>query len=110
MAEYQSNPLWRDDWDPDTDIDGPHVDDMSALGLSSEIVERLFAWAGAFDTSLDWNDPGGESLWCPEQWLDFFRAGAVLAQDVQTELNGRAAVSYYHSADLKALEESPLKP
>jgi hypothetical protein len=107
MADYCCNPLWRDDGNPDIDAEGYHVDDMAALGLSSGTVDRLLAWATAFDTSLDWNNPGGESLWTLERWREFYVAGEVLARDVQAELEGRAAIRYVHTADLKALAESP---
>ena len=104
MADYQCHPLWRDDWDPSADVSGPMIEEMAELGLDDGLIERLDAWARRFDSSLNWNDPGGPSLWNNQQWLDFYREGAVLATQTEACLKERFSVRYHHVDDLARLE------
>jgi hypothetical protein len=105
MADYQCHPLWHEDWDPARDASGPMIEDMASLNLDASLVDRLDAWARRFDTSLNWDDPGGPSHWNNQQWLDFFREGAELTREVEVCLSGCFAVRYHHADELRQFED-----
>jgi hypothetical protein len=48
-----------------------------------KLTEQLIA---QYDTSLDWTDPGGKSLWNERQWQQFDRAANELFELIQEEL------------------------
>jgi hypothetical protein len=61
----------------------PLADDTMALG------NQLIA---SFDTSLDWNDPAGESPWSEEQRAEFMRKSEQFYSKLVSELTPRFTV------------------
>ncbi|GAA3015097.1 hypothetical protein GCM10020229_27860 [Kitasatospora albolonga] len=73
-----STPLWPESGTPEA-LDGPVEPEELPVedGLRAELSEL----SELYQSSLDWNDPGGPSLWSEEQWAAFHpRATAALAE------------------------------
>jgi hypothetical protein len=52
MVDYGCDPLWWEEPSEVGDID------PASLPLSEDTIERLHRWAKAYDTTLNWADPG----------------------------------------------------
>jgi hypothetical protein len=90
MADYHSWPLW---WDEGTDEIGNINPEW--LGLDPALVARLHSWSAAYDSFLDWNDPGNTKE-PPQEIQDAFESqGLALWQALQLELEGRYMVVYF---------------
>ena len=72
MADYDCDPLWALDEELYGDI-APEL-----MGLSPELTRDLNAWAEAYTSSLNREDPGN-SLWSEEQHRAHERAARPLA-------------------------------
>jgi hypothetical protein len=75
MADYDSHPLWALDEDIYGDVPPEH------LGLSPELTRDLNAWAEAYSSSLNRENPA-ESLWSDEQ----FAAHEAMARPLAVRL------------------------
>ncbi len=78
MAEFGYYPLWSMDEGVSGDIN------PSDLGLSAELTAAFDAWAQAYATSLDPDDPG-HVLWTPADNLDHAQEGRRLAARLAAE-------------------------
>jgi hypothetical protein len=80
MPDYQCFPLWEASPGTVGNID------PASLPLSVPVQERLTAWAGKFDATLNMNDPASSGF-ATQQVADAFRReGEVLARLLQNEL------------------------
>lgn len=78
MADYDCHPLWA----LDEELYGDFAPE--ALGLSPELTRDLNAWADAFSSSLNRDDPT-DSLWTPQQHADHAAQARPLAQRLARE-------------------------
>lgn len=78
MADYDCHPLWL--------ADNGFARNVSAseLGLSPELTRDLNAWAHAFDSALNRDDPS-TSLWSDEEHGAHMRLGRPLAERLARE-------------------------
>lgn len=83
MADYACHPLWS------LDDDDPGQIAPDTLGLSPELVDRLEAWARAFEDALDWDHPGGPGLWSDAEAESHRIEGRRLAAALARELRCR---------------------
>ena len=102
MADYGCFPLWETDPDRAGDID------PCSLPIDEALRERLAAWAAAYDSTLNQDDPPHSGFASPAAELDWLRMGDVLAADLQRALGAGVTVTYWHAPELSAL--SPREP
>lgn len=72
MADYHAHPLWA----MDDDLYGDFPPER--LGLSAELIRDLSAWADAFTSSIDADDPARRT-WSDAQRKEHIREGRALA-------------------------------
>jgi hypothetical protein len=82
MADYGCDPLWA----MDEELIGPFS--PQHLGVSMELENDLWAWAGAFDLSFDIDDPA-KSRWPDERYKQHLEEGLALARRIKSELPER---------------------
>jgi hypothetical protein len=63
-----------------------HAVDHRNLPLSAETIQMLDALIAQYDTSLDWNDPGGGSIWNVEAVQNFSAAAQKGLAQLRAEL------------------------
>ena len=82
MADYGTFPLWA--------MDDGLIGDFSPqdLGVSEELTADLWAWANAFDLSLNPDDPAN-SRWSAERYTQHVTDGIALARRIKRELPDR---------------------
>lgn len=102
MADYECFPLWRPTGEGDLD--------PATLGLPSALTTRLLAWADAYDSALNRDDPAsplpmraaflrdGE-----DEWHSFEREGHTLWREVQ-EVRPDLRVRYHSTLPGRVLE------
>lgn len=93
MADYGTYPLWA--------MDDGLIGDFSPqdLGVSEELTADLWAWANAFDASLNRDDPAN-SHWSAERFRQHVDEGLALARRVKRELPHREVFVRDASGDL----------
>jgi hypothetical protein len=89
MPDYDCSPLW---WDNEPGKIGNIPPDE--LGLSEELAGDLWTWAGAFDATLNRDDPPKSGFSSVEAERGFYERGSQLAERVADELGAKAAVRY----------------
>ena len=82
MADYGTFPLWA--------MDDGLIGDFSPqdLGVSEALTADLWAWANAFDLSLNPDDPAN-SRWSAERYTQHVTDGIALARRIKRELPDR---------------------
>jgi hypothetical protein len=88
MPDYQCFPLWWSEPGRVGDID------PATLPLSPETRSALDAWAQAFDSRLDLDDPAHSREVSAEEALAFEREGVRLWMRLREELASEYDVSY----------------
>ncbi|QNP66531.1 hypothetical protein [Streptomyces genisteinicus] len=89
MADYGCFPLWLPD-----EIDNIAPED-TRLGLTTDLVKRLTAWAAEFDAILQWDDPASSDFPSPQAEDEFAETGADISRAVAKELGQDWAVTYF---------------
>jgi hypothetical protein len=82
MTDYSCYPLWA----MDEELIGPFS--PQHLGVSMELENDLWAWAGEFDLSFDIDDPA-KSRWSDERYKQHLEEGLTLARRIKSELPDR---------------------
>jgi hypothetical protein len=90
MPDYDCWPLW---WHAGTEKIG-NIDPAS-LGISSDLVDRLNAWAAQYDAFLNRDDPTQSGPATPEIEDAFENEGFALLDLLRRELSGKYHVIYY---------------
>ncbi|WP_343547503.1 hypothetical protein [Ralstonia sp.] len=80
MADYQCFPLWEASPGVVGNID------PESLPISSQLQQRLMAWAAKFDATLDAGDPASSGFDSEQAANEFQREGEALARQLQHEL------------------------
>lgn len=82
MADYGTYPLWA--------MDDGLVGDFAPnqLGVSLELENDLWTWAGEFDVSLNVDDPA-KSNWSEARYGEHIAQGLALARRIKSELPDR---------------------
>lgn len=93
MADYAAWPLW----DADGNVDA------ATLPLSTDLQERLDAWAEAFDGTVNRDDPRHARFATPEARAAWNEQGLALWHDLQRELGSAYVVCYFSEADAAML-------
>jgi hypothetical protein len=70
---------------------------VSQLPLSTPLKADIAVTITRYDTSLDWNNPGGESTWTESEWKQFDRAAQQLVARIQEELQAEFEVRNEHT-------------
>jgi hypothetical protein len=86
MPDYRCWPLWRDGGEPGNI-------DPAGLPISPALVTALLAWADAFESGFDWDDPAA-SLPLPDP-EGFEAEGRRLAARLAVELGPGWRVRYW---------------
>ncbi len=63
--------------------------ELEALDLSTETIAFGNHLMAHYNTSLDWNDPGGPSLWTEAEYSAFYISVAQLLSRLRAELGDR---------------------
>ncbi|MBM0740970.1 hypothetical protein JOY44_04945 [Phormidium sp. CLA17] len=92
MADYTCYPIWG--------IDEIANISPENLPLTVETIRRLDAWAKLFDGSLNWDDPGGKSLWSEQDAQFFGQEGVSLWHQLCRELSPDYEVYYFSDGAL----------
>ena len=93
MADYFCHPLWHNGGVEVGDID------PASLPISDALKNDLDAWARAFDSILDMDDPANKGGFESKQACDDFAAcGALLAQRLRDELGVGWEIAYWPPA------------
>jgi hypothetical protein len=103
MADYGTFPLWA--------MDDGLLGDFSPqdLGVSEELTADLWAWANAFDASLNKDDPAN-SHWPAERYNQHVVDGLALARRIKHELPDREVFVHDANGDLvEVTAEDPVK-
>jgi len=82
MTDYSCYPLWA----MDEEKIGPFSPEH--LGVSVELENDLWAWAGEFDLSFDIDDPA-KSRWSAERYKQHIEQGLAIARRIKRELPER---------------------
>lgn len=89
LADYECYPLW---------LTGDRADnvapDSTDMGLTPLLAERLDAWAGRFDATLDMDDPRLSGFPTEEAEHEFAQDGETLARQPAVELGPGWRVVY----------------
>ena len=93
MADYAAWPLW----DADGNVDA------ATLPLSTDLQERLDAWAEAFDGTVNRDDPRQARFATPEARAAWNATGLALWHDLQHELGSAYVVCYFSEAEAAML-------
>jgi hypothetical protein len=89
MADYKCWPLW---WDrPDKEMGDV---DPRTLPLSSELIERLYAWAAWYDSTLNEEYPPDSRFASEADEQSFLQEGRALTAEVRRELGPEFVVRY----------------
>jgi len=64
------------------------------LNISKELGLRMINLCDEFDSSLDWNNPGGPSPWTDEHGSDFKKRAHKAYEDLVNELGDDYKVEY----------------
>jgi hypothetical protein len=93
MADYDTFPLWA--------MDDGLIGDFAPqdLGVSAELTADLWAWANAFDASLDPHDPAN-SRWSAERHRQHVEEGVALARRIKRELPDREVFAHDATGNL----------
>ncbi|WP_146009452.1 hypothetical protein [Deinococcus planocerae] len=93
MADHQCFPLWLPEGKGDLD--------PAELNLPAHLTARLLAWAAAFDSTLNRNDPASPLPMRAaflrvreDEWHSFEREGHTLWREVQ-EARPELQITYY---------------
>jgi hypothetical protein len=92
MFEWRGGTLWADDEATRERFDVGPIENL--LGLPPELLERLEALSVWHDTALDWDNPGGPSLWSDAEWARFREAAEAIRADVERALGPATQVRY----------------
>ena len=92
MFEWGGGTLWADDEATRERFDVGAIEDL--VGLPPDVSERLEALSVWHDTALDWDDPGGPSLWDPAEFARFAAAAGAMRADVEAALGPGTRVRY----------------
>lgn len=93
MADYSAWPLWRADGDVDP----------ATLPISSDLRDRLSAWAAEYDAILNRDNPRDSGFPSAEAQVAWEQRGLVLWRDLQRELGSDYAVSYFSHSQQRVL-------
>lgn len=74
---------------------GP-VDAQPEVGLPDGLLRRIRELDTLFPESLDWDDPGGPSVWTSEDWEHFKMHVDTLYEDIVVALGPGFAVTHKH--------------
>jgi hypothetical protein len=93
MTDYDTYPLWA--------MDEGLVGDFApgALGVSLELENDLWSWAGEFDMSLNRDDPA-DSHWSEARHRQHIEEGLSLARRIKSELPEREVYALNTEGDL----------
>lgn len=89
MADYECFPLW------DMGPSGPGNLDPRELPISRLLIERLEAWAGKYDETLDREDPSSSGFSTRNLHRSFVEEGRRLAVQLAQEVGDGCIVLYY---------------
>jgi len=89
MADYDCAPLW---WDQPDRIGEARPEELQ---LSEELRADLWAWAFAYDATLDRDNPAASGFSSGREEQAFHERGRSLALQVASELGSDAAVRYW---------------
>lgn len=89
MADYAAWPLWDEDGNVDP----------ATLPISAELQTRLDAWAEAFDTTVNRDDPRSARFASAAAAREWNEQGVDLWHDLRRELGSAYVVSYFSEAD-----------
>ncbi|AUI64684.1 hypothetical protein [Amycolatopsis sp. BJA-103] len=94
MADYDCQPLW--------DVSAPGDIDPASLPLGGETRERIAAWAGRYDDTLDRDVPQRSGFRTEEAARRWLEDGRLLAERIRRELPGSWSLAYFHEHDRAA--------
>ena len=89
MADYQCSPLWI------RDVDGLRNTHPNELLLSTDLVNKLMAWATEYDMTLKWDDPASSGFRTQSIHESFVQRGRWLAEEIANQINGDLKVIYF---------------
>lgn len=99
LPDYFSYPLW--------DVENPDNIDPATLPLSEATRARLDAWADAYDSILNQDDPGSSGFATEAAKRAFDEEGARLWHAVSEELGPEYTVSYFSVTQRELLPAPP---
>ncbi|WP_445402517.1 hypothetical protein ACSMX9_13205 [Streptomyces sp. LE64] len=81
-------PLWPDGADGRADLDSPHgyPCDPAVLPVTEATAHALTHLADRYQSSLDWDDPGGPSPWTTDRWRSFQQESDAALHALRTDL------------------------
>jgi hypothetical protein len=62
------------------------------LPLGDDLLARVDRLLEEYDSSLDWDNPGGPSLWSEQQWQVFYAEARQLLAALRQQLGSRYEV------------------
>ena len=75
------------------DLNGNIIQEAK-IKLPSSIRQRTLELDKLYSTSLNWNDPGGESLWDKNQWESFHNQTTELYKEISMVLGKDFEIIY----------------
>jgi hypothetical protein len=66
----------------------------ASIKLPAEIKRKVLQLDKLFSQSIDWDNPGGKSLWDENQWTDFYRQTRELHQHISLALGDNFEIVY----------------
>lgn len=88
MTDYGCYPLWFNDNKQIGNIN------PETLPISDKLKKNLYEWADEYDKILNQDNPASSDFPTKEDSVNFYQAGLLLQERLQTELQGRYIVTY----------------
>lgn len=96
MADYFADPIWRRSSDPEDAADCGMIN-LDSLPLSTDLKDRLRAWARRHDDELLGTE---ECQWtCADAQAEWIAQGRTLLHELRRELGPDHEITYHHGRD-----------
>lgn len=97
MADYSAYPIWLDEEGAGYSID------PATLPISSELANRLLAWADIYHATLNLENPATSGFTSSQEEDEFEKEGVQLWLQLKRELGSDYEVSYFSERKRKVL-------
>lgn len=79
-------------------LDGK-ISRKASLEFVNPIRQKIDDFNILYDKSLNWNDPGGDSLWDDEEWKTFYAQTRALCKEISVFLGDEFDIIYLQEHD-----------
>lgn len=70
------------------------ISEKCRIELPAHIQERVLDLDALYSESLNWDDPGGDSMWDENQWNDFYAQARILCSEIARILGSNFNIIY----------------